>query len=180
MVYWALKQNDQRTWIISFYCKPSKIQPYESDSSLQEIVLRSTNSPHGFNGPLFEENSTQHASQALNNAKSSCISCFQIFVLLPNFKCWLLVANEHLSFPQQIHLFPAKCLVLPLKLLNYYLYFPPLESKKSARGKRLKASTAYLIIKKHNNKGLGADNCPSFSSLGNSFLVLQAPRPYCV
>lgn len=76
MVYWALKWNDQRTWIISFYCKPSKIQPYESDSSSQEIVLRSTNSPYDFNGLLFEEKSTRHASQALNNAKSSCISCF--------------------------------------------------------------------------------------------------------
>lgn len=135
MLYWALKQNDQRTWIISFYCKPSKIQPYESGFSSQEIVLHSANSPYDFNGLLLEEKSTQHASRALNNAKSSCISCFQIFVLLPNFKCWWLVANEHLSFPQQIHLFPAKCLVLPLKLLNYCLYFPTLESNRCARGK---------------------------------------------
>lgn len=56
---------------MSFYRKPSKIQPYESDSSSQEVILCSSNSPHDFSGLLFEEKSTQHASQALNNAKSS-------------------------------------------------------------------------------------------------------------
>lgn len=70
MVYRTLKQNDQRTWISSFYRKPSKIQPYGSDSSSQEVILCSSNSPHYISGLLFEEKSTQHASQALNNAKS--------------------------------------------------------------------------------------------------------------
>jgi len=63
-----LALKDQRTWIISFYCKPSKIQPYESDSS-QEIVLCSTYSPIDFNSLHFEDKSTQRVAQAPNNEK---------------------------------------------------------------------------------------------------------------
>lgn len=180
MEYSTLKQNYQRIWITSFYCKQSKIQPCESDSSSQEVILCSSNTPHDFIGLLLEKKKL-HVSEALNNAKSSCTACFQVFTLLLNFKCWLQVAGEHLSCPQQIDLLPAKCFIPSLKLLDYYLYFHHLEPKQSARGQRLKAPAAYLIIKKHNNEGLGADNCPFFfpvwesPALTGSQTVLSLP-----